>query len=76
MSRMMLAPAFVMLSLLAAPAAAQMPHNCWWDGIGMHCRPGWGWDRDRREERREEWRERRDRKEEWRRHEYCRWHGC
>lgn len=77
MTRVIFATAVVLLSLLATPAFAQMPPNCWWDGMGMHCRHGWGWDRDRREERREEWRDRRERREEWHhRHEYCRWHRC
>ncbi len=68
--------------LLAAPASAQ--GNCWWNGIGMQCRGGWGWDKERREERREEMR-REERHERWRDHreheemrwrEYCRYHPC
>jgi hypothetical protein len=53
----------VWAALLPAPASAQL--NCWWNGIGMQCQPGWSWNaqqrrEERREDRREGGRERRD----------------
>ena len=49
-------------ALLPPPASAQL--NCWWNGMGMQCQPGWSWNaqqrrEERREDRREEWRDRR-----------------